>query len=121
MIALVRNERSRGPAFVGTSRPPYAEWRWRDSGCVAQGPDFLALPDGRLFYAGRDYLPSGAVTAFGSLSPDGARRHFVLPSGGDTSYPGIVFHDGAIWMSYYSSHEGKASTYLAMILLPRAP
>jgi hypothetical protein len=41
----------------------------------------------------------------------------TLPSGGDTSYPGLVFHDGLLWMSYYSSHEGKAGVYLAKIRL----
>jgi hypothetical protein len=41
-----------------------------------------------------------------------------LPSGGDTSYPGMVWHEGILWMSYYSSHEGKTSIYLARIRLP---
>ena len=36
---------------------------------------------------------------------------YIFPSGGDTSYPGIVWHDGKLWMSYYSSHEGKARIY----------
>jgi len=36
-----------------------------------------------------------------------------LPSGGDTSYPGLVWHGGLLWVSYYSSHEGRASIYLA--------
>ena len=41
-----------------------------------------------------------------------------LPSGGDTSYPGMVIHGGLLWMSYYSSHEdGKTSIYLAKIKL----
>jgi len=41
-----------------------------------------------------------------------------LPSGGDTSYPGLVWHDGLLWVSYYSSHEGKTSVYLAKVKLP---
>jgi hypothetical protein len=32
--------------------------------------------------------------------------------GGDTSYPGLVWHDGLLWISYYSSHEGKTNIYL---------
>ena len=39
----------------------------------------------------------------------------TLPSGGDTSYPGLVWHDGLLWVSYYSSHEGKTSIYLAKV------
>jgi hypothetical protein len=40
-----------------------------------------------------------------------------LPSGGDTSYPGLVWHDDFLWVSYYSSHEGKAKIYLAKLRL----
>ena len=31
--------------------------------------------------------------------------------------PGLVWHDNLLWMSYYSSHEGKTSIYLAKIKL----
>ncbi len=41
----------------------------------------------------------------------------TLPSGGDTSYPGLVWHQNLLWMLYYSSHEGKTSMYLAKIRL----
>ena len=40
-----------------------------------------------------------------------------LPSRGDTSYPGRVWHDDLLWLSYYSSHEGKTSIYLAKVAL----
>ena len=53
------------------------------------------------------------MTADGDYEPV-----LTLPSGGDTSYPGLVWHDGLLWMSYYSSHEGKTSIYLAKIKLP---
>ena len=46
----------------------------------------------------------------------------TLPSGGDTSYPGLVWHDGLLWISYYSSHEGKKSAiYLAKVRFPEEP
>ena len=38
-----------------------------------------------------------------------------LPSGGDTSYAGLVEHDELIWVSYYSSHEDKTAIYLAKV------
>ena len=38
-----------------------------------------------------------------------------LPSGGDTSYAGLEWHKGLLWVSYYSSHEGKTSIYLAKV------
>ena len=40
-----------------------------------------------------------------------------LPCDGDTGYPGMAWHDGLLWISYYSSHEGKTSIYLAKIRL----
>ena len=43
------------------------------------------------------------------------KRCLALPSGGDTSYPGLVWHDNLLWMTYYASHEGKANIYLARI------
>jgi hypothetical protein len=34
-------------------------------------------------------------------------------SGGDSSYAGLLWHNGLLWISYYSSHSGKTSIYLA--------
>ena len=44
----------------------------------------------------------------------------TLPSGGDTSYPGMVWHEGQLWISYYASHEGRTSIYLARVEFPKA-
>ena len=38
-------------------------------------------------------------------------RHDVAQDG----IPGMVWHDDLLWMSYYSSHEGRTSIYLAKI------
>jgi hypothetical protein len=38
-----------------------------------------------------------------------------LPSGGDTSYAGMLMYGGYLWISYYSSHEGKTSVYIAKV------
>ena len=39
----------------------------------------------------------------------------TLPSGGDTSYAGMVWHEDLLWMSYYSSHEESTNVYLAKV------
>ena len=44
-----------------------------------------------------------------------AEGQVVGKCGGDTSYPGLLWHDGVLWVSYYSSHEGKTSIYLARV------
>jgi hypothetical protein len=41
-----------------------------------------------------------------------------LPSGGDTSYAGLVWHENLLWVSYYASHEGKTAIYLAKVKVP---
>jgi hypothetical protein len=30
----------------------------------------------------------------------------------------MVWHEGLLWLSYYSSHEEKTSIYLAKVALP---
>ena len=59
----------------------------------------------------------GAKTALAKLTLETYEPVLTFPSGGDTSYPGFVWHEGLLWMSYYSSHEGKTSIYLAKVKL----
>ena len=41
-----------------------------------------------------------------------------LTSSGDNSYPGLVWHDGILWVSYYSSHRGaQTRIHLAKVRL----
>ncbi len=49
----------------------------------------------------------------------GSAKALKLPSGGDTSYAGLVLHNGLLWVSYYSSHEEKTAIYLAKVKLDR--
>lgn len=114
MVALARSESQPRHAFIGTSRAPFTDWRWSDGGHPAQGPDFLVLGDGRMLYAGRDF-PDGARTVVGVMSTEELTPLLTLPSGGDTSYPGLVWHDGKLWVCYYASHEARTSIYLAEI------
>ena len=80
----------------------------------------LRLPDGRYVAAVRLYAPK-VHTGLCWIDPRaGTLREFLtLPSGGDTSYAGLVWHDGLLWVSYYSSHEGKTSIYLAKVKVAR--
>ena len=118
-LCLLRRDGKPNTALLGKARPPYTDWKWQDLGVRVGGPKLLRLPDGRLVAAGRDY-PGGARTKLWWLDAEkGALKEIAsLPSGGDTSYPGLVWHDGLLWMSYYSSHEGKTSIYLAKVRLP---
>lgn len=117
MLALVRRESGDTHAWFGRSQAPYTEWTWSDIGHRLGGPNFLLLPDGRCVTGGRDYREPRTMR-LGWLEGGRYTPVLTLPSGGDTSYPGMVWHDGVLWVSYYSSHEGKSSIYLAQVRVP---
>ncbi|MGD0725337.1 MAG: exo-alpha-sialidase [Spirochaetia bacterium] len=116
-IALVRREGGSRKAWIGASRPPYTEWQWHAARHRVGGPNFLVLPTGDLWAAGRGYFPEGPRTLIARMDDHGYTPVLELPSAGDCSYPGLVWHRGHLWVSYYSSHEGKTSVYLARIQL----
>lgn len=120
-LCLLRRDGPKGTAQLGSAKPPYTEWTWKDLGQKIGGPQLIRLPDGRIVAGGRTY-GGGAHTGLLWLDPaEGKAKEFLkLPSGGDTSYPGLVWHDGLLWVSYYSSHEGKTSIYRAKVRLPTA-
>ncbi|MDG4810254.1 sialidase family protein [Micromonospora sp. WMMD1120] len=117
-LCLLRRDGVDASAQLGRATPPYREWTWTDLGVRVGGPTLLRLPDGRLLAGVR--LHDGAVrTAICAVDPDrgGLTEVVALPSGGDTSYPGMVWHDDLLWVSYYSSHEGRTCVYLAEVRL----
>jgi len=120
MVALVRREGGDRQAMIGTARPPYTQWRWHEAGYRIGGPNFIVLPDGRMWAAGRFYS-GGPRTVLARLTTERYEPVLTLPSGGDTSYPGLVWHAGVLWISYYSSHEGRACIYLARVRVPEGP
>jgi len=113
-LCLLRRDPAKG--LLGAARPPYKKWEWKDVGRRIGGPHMVLLPDGRLIAAVRLY-DSRTRTSLCWVNPATGRLDecVVLPSGGDTSYAGIVWHDGLLWVSYYSSHEGKTAVYLAKV------
>ncbi len=109
MIALVR------PGYIGTSRPPYREWSFYEMPDRIGGPNFIRLPDGSLWGSGRLFTAEGPRTVLARMTTSSYEPALTLPSGGDTSYAGMVWHDILLWMSYYSSHEGGTNIYLAKV------
>ena len=115
MVALVRREAGNRLAWIGRSRAPYTAWTWREAPHFVGGPNFIRLPDGQLWASGRS-VAGPPTTVLARLTPDGGYEPaLTLPSGGDTSYAGMVWHDGLLWVSYYASHEGKSAIYLARV------
>jgi arylsulfatase len=119
-----RDGKESNTALLGTSRPPYTDWTWRDLGKYFGGPNFVQLADGKWIAAGRLFnvgQPPATRTAVCELDTAAGqlRPLLLLPSAGDSSYPGLAWHDDQLWMSYYSSHEGKTNIYLARIKFTR--
>ena len=119
---LVRRDSRKGKpssAVLGVSKPDYTKWRWHDLGEKFNsfgGPNFIRMRDGCWVGAGR--MHDGRThTALTHLDVENGTmtRILRLPSGGDTSYPGLVWHENILYVSYYSSHEGKTSIYLARV------
>lgn len=113
-----------GTAKIGQSYPPYEDWKWTDLGVRLGGPVMTLLPDGRLLAVVRLY-DGQTRTSLCWVDPlQGDLQEFLpLPSGGDTSYAGVVYKDGLLWISYYSSHERdqgdfQSAIYLAQVHLP---
>lgn len=120
MVALVRREKKHdNKAWIGVSPPPYVEWKWKQSRYHMGGPNFLILNDQTFCAAGRLCMinPYGFFekTIVAEMNVEDFSPVLMLPSGGDTSYPGMVFRDGQLWVSYYSSHESHSAIYLARI------
>jgi hypothetical protein len=115
MVALVRREGGNRNGWVGSAKAPYTEWTWKELDQRLGGPEFVILPDGDMWAGTRLFAAGTTKTTVGRLSLTGFEPKLTLASGGDTSYPGMVWHDGMIWMTFYSSHEGKAKIYLAKV------
>lgn len=112
-------QRRDGPAKTalwGKAPPPYRDWQWQDMGLYFGGPNFIETPAGDFIGAGR-IIDDSAHTDVTWIDPASGQMVSLLqlPSGGDCSYPGMVWHDDLLWLTYYSSHEGKTSVYLAKV------
>jgi len=117
-LCLLRRDGQPSTGLLGIAKLPYTEWTWKDLGVRIGGPRMTELPDGRLVAAVRLYdRPVRTGLCWIDASAGSLTEFLRLPSGGDTSYPGLVWHEGILWVSYYASHEGKTSIYLAKVVL----
>jgi hypothetical protein len=100
----------------GVSRPPYIDWEWKDLGRRVGSPQVMRAPDGRLIGVVRYFEGNVRHVAVVELDRAGGMKELAaLPSSnGDSGYAGTVWRDGAMWVSYYSTHEArKTSIFIA--------
>ena len=92
MLMLLRQEKLDKQGVWGVSEPPYTQWTLTKVGFQVGGPNFIALNDSTIIAGSRSYLIPGSYKTM--LLKGGLDGRFeqivVLPSGGDTSYPGFL-------------------------------
>ena len=116
MMILVRRGGEDKMGMIGTSKAPYTDWSWEKLDFQLGGPNFEIIPINKILIGTRVYAEEGPYTAL-LMGKKGEpfKEVMRLPSGGDTGYPGMFSIAGYVWVSYYSSHEGKASIYSGRI------
>jgi hypothetical protein len=127
VLTIIFRSNDRPPqALITSTKYPFDNWTvggMTVEGWESQlgGPALIRLANGLFIAAGRFYRERVHRTGVGLLDVESGaiKEKLMLPSSGDSSYPGLVWHKDQLWISYYSSHEGKAAIYLAKIELKR--
>ncbi len=107
-------------------------WRWYSLPWRIGGPNFIFLKNGGALASFRKIVRDSVGRRTGravlALAPppkkegvplplQNLKLNFELPSSGDASYTGLVEHNNKIWVSWYSSHRGKAQVYIGELEL----
>ncbi|MHB0938172.1 MAG: sialidase family protein [Armatimonadota bacterium] len=112
MRMVMRRDGNLKRTLLGTAKPPYTDWELKDVDYYLGGPDLIRLTDGWwLGTRGNEW--GRTVLAAVDFEQGTISETINVDSGGDCSYPGLAWDGERLWMSYYSSHEGKAAIYLA--------
>ncbi len=111
-LVLLRRD---GEAVLGEANAPYTDWSWQFLDQAVGGPVLKRVSGGHLFTVVRLYHPARTTACWIDREAGRIREVITLPSGGDSSYAGIVEESGVLYVSYYSSHEEKTAIYLARL------
>lgn len=117
MFIYLRREEHGKEGLMLRSKYPFKEYTWVNMEHRLGGPNFLFIPGKEKLVLGtRLYYEDGAKFGLYVSDYQGNQKLIAeFPSAGDTSYPGLLWHDGYLWISYYSSHEEKTNIYLTKI------
>ena len=123
----------RGATLITVSEPPYENWTELTQSLVARldGPYLFSYHD-RVYAVGRyqpDLGKSGPLTDQGSIFArkrtalyevhlDGLEYLTDLPSGGDTSYEGVILDGDMAYISYYTSPIKKDYPWILGMFSP---
>ena len=111
MWLITRTGDGDGNALWFRSDPTRTTWESTNTGALVHAP-VIAKWRERYFIAGRGRGAEGSVTRVWELVDGCAEEQITLPSGGDTSYPGLVAdpaslsgNEPTLFISWYSQHE----------------
>jgi hypothetical protein len=109
VVAIARHGGDKNAQLL-RSKPPHTEWQRKDLGRPVGGP-LLAQWGNRHLVGGRNTTTDkGPKTSLYWLVDGELKEFALLPSGGDTSYPGFIeLSPERALVSYYSSHERDAA------------
>lgn len=109
---FVRRDKGTMSALWGTSNAPYTAWSWKDLGTRVGGPHVIEAPDGRMLGVLRYIDEEGRRVSVVEITRDGRMLELEkLPSSnGDSGYAGLLWKNGELWTSYYSTHENRRTS-----------
>jgi hypothetical protein len=109
LLAIVRRKYPNDRPLLYRAEPPFMEWKQEgEIPIVFQGPGIWEV-EGRRVAIGR-YYPEKNAPRTGVFELVGKELLWMLdlPSGGDSSYAGLVRRDDhTLWVAYYSDHAYK--------------
>jgi hypothetical protein len=115
LLAFIRWQEEPCHARIAEAERPFTDWRTRPAGIMLQGQDCVSVGDA-LLVGSRAREGEETRTALYRYADGCFEPYAVLPSGGDTSYPAFAWQqESRLLMSYYSSHDGPSSIYLAEV------
>lgn len=117
LISIVRESYELNESLIGVSRFPFTDWTWKKFPYFIRGPKLALLPNGKLFLCGASMIDYNKTyyLILDSKKDFRIETMNIIPSGGDTGYPGVIIEGSTALVSYYSSHEGNACVYIRRI------
>ncbi|WP_128548158.1 hypothetical protein [Larkinella soli] len=119
MLVLIRREAEDQMGILAESKVPYTNWTYHKMAIRLGGPNFLFLNDQKLVVGSRNYASPNKMALYLTDRQGNITKTIPFPSSGDASYPGMVIHQNKLWVSYYSTHDGKSAIYLAQVPLDK--
>lgn len=111
-LAVVRTD---GVAYLGIYDVNEGKWRWKDCDEMIACPKVINYKN-KVYVVGRSYIGGLKTSVYKFNKRNKELRCLVRLSGGkDCSYPGLVYHDGKLYVSYYKGDGSSSDIYLATI------